>query len=466
MYVKRKDSLMKQQIPVKIGEKYTIIINSLSHNAEGIGRYDGFTIFVPQSIPGDELEVEIISTKKNYARALICKIIKPSPQRIKAKCPVAENCGGCLLQHLSYQNQLLAKQKNVTETLQRVGGLNEVKVAPVMAMKSPWFYRNKASFPVAGQTGNITMGFYQNRSHNIINIKNCAIQHPLINTAMPIIKKHINELKIQPYNEINHTGVIRHIVTRVASSNNEMLIVIVVTKDIGEALRQLATKISQEMSEIKGIVLNINNKCTNVIMADQEKQLYGQSYITDKLLGKQFIISAKSFYQVNVEQTPVLYQQAINKANLQGNEIVVDAYCGTGTIGLILAEKAQKIIGVEIVPAAINDAKKNAKLNNITNAEFHVGKAEKRIPELVKKGLKPNVVVVDPPRKGCDEALLQTISEAEVERIVYVSCNPATLARDLKFLVEQGYKVEGEVGVVDMFPHSGHVESVVGLVRD
>lgn len=457
---------MKKQIPVNINEKYTVIIDSLSHSAEGVARYDGFTIFVPNAIPGDEVEVTIISTKKNYARALITKIIKPSSNRISAKCEVYENCGGCQLQHLKYQEQLTLKQKLVKETLTRVGGLDDISVAPVTGMNDPWQCRNKSSFPVGGQTGDVTMGFYQNRTHNIIDITNCAIQHPLIDKALVIIKEQLNQLNIAPYNEESHKGIIRHVVVRVAPGTNEVLVVLVATKDIGQPFRQLATNISQEMSDIKSVMLNINNKRTNVIMSEVEILLFGRKYIMDKLLGKTFIISAKSFYQVNAVQTPVLYQQAINKANLQGNEIVVDAYCGTGTIGLMLAEKAQKIIGVEIVPAAIKDAKFNAKLNCITNAKFYVGKAEQVIPKLVEEGLEPDIVVVDPPRKGCGEALLQAICEAEVKKIVYVSCNPSTLARDLKYLVEQGYEVEGEVGVVDMFPHSGHVESVVGLVRD
>ncbi len=456
---------MKKQIPVKKGELYTLEIHSLSHNGEGIGRYQGFTVFVPQAVPGDTVEVEIISTKKTYARGLITRIIVSSPNRTPAVCRVSSDCGGCQLQHFNYQAQLNAKQQLVKDALARVGGLQNITVAPVLGMSDPWHYRNKASFPLGGQTGRVKIGFYQPRTHKIIDIDYCHIQHPLINKSLTIIKKLIDNSQIEPYQEINHCGVLRHLIIRIAPGTEEILVALVVNKDIGSPLRQLATAISQEIPEVKGVVLNINEKQTNVIMGNQEITLIGRNYIIDNLLGKSFLISAKSFYQINAVQTPVLYRQAIEKANLQGNEILVDAYCGTGTIGLMLAEQAKQVIGIELIPAAVQDARRNAELNNINNAEFHVGRAEQVIPELISKGLKPDLIVVDPPRKGCDPALLSAIIAAGIFRVVYISCNPATLARDMSILVDNGYQIAGDVQPVDMFGHSSHVECVVRIQR-
>ena len=452
-------------IPVEVGEKYQIEITNLSHNAEGIGRYEGFTIFVPVSIPGDIVNVEIISTKKTYARGLITELVTPSADRVTPSCPIYDECGGCQLQHQIYEAQLRVKQNLVQEAMAHIGGLSEVNVAPVLGMENPWHYRNKASLPVSGKKGDVTIGFYKPRSHDIVNVETCPIQHPLINKALKALRKYINAFWVKPYNEIDHTGVLRHVIIRVAPGTEQLLIVLVINEEDLPALRNVTKALEAALPELTGVVLNINNRKTNVIMGKKETSFLGGKEIVDDLLDRKFIISAQSFYQVNSRQTPVLYQQAIDMADLQGDEVVIDAYCGTGTIGLMLADKADQVIGVDVVPAAIADAKRNAKLNRIMNAQFIVGKAEEVIPRLIREGINPNVVVVDPPRKGCDPALLQAIVKAEVTKVVYVSCNPATLARDLAILVENRYAVSGNVQPVDMFPHTGHVESVVCLVK-
>lgn len=456
--------MKKNVAPVEIGEQYTVEIESITHNAEGVGRYKDFTVFVPVAIPGDIVQVKIVSTKKTYARGIITKVITPSPTRITPPCSVYSTCGGCQMQHQNYLDQLAVKRRIVEEALVRIGGLKEIVIAPVLGMEYPWNYRNKASFPISGTAGNVRIGFYQPRSHELVDITTCPIQHPLIDKSLKVLREQINALQIPPYDESKHTGVLRHFVIRVAAGTGELLIVPVVHNCNYPQLRQLATNIAREIPEVTGIVLNINNKRTNVIMGNEEVCLYGRDYIIDELIGKKFIISARSFYQVNIEQTPVLYQQAIDKADLQGDEIVIDAYCGTGTIGLMLADNAKQVIGVEVVAAAVEDAKRNAEINGIKNAEFHVGKAEEIIPRLVNQGLRPDVVVVDPPRKGCDEALLKAIIDAHVPKLAYVSCSPSTLARDLSYLGEWGYRVQGEVQPVDMFPHTSHVETVVSLM--
>lgn len=456
---------MKQQKEqtVKQGETYRIEIIDLAHDGEGVGRVDGFTVFVPEALPGDVVAARVISVKKTYARALIEKILVRSGQRIIPACPKAEWCGGCQLAHMDYSHQLAWKEKHVREALARLGKI-EAKVLPIIGMENPDAYRNKAQFPVGVAAGNLAMGFYQKRSHQIVDTDYCRIQHPLINKGMRTVKQALMDLGIEPYNETAHTGTVRHAVFRASFSNNTLMIIFVTCADDLPQQDQLIARLRSELSELASVYQNVNPKVTNVIFGPKSKLLWGEPYIVDQIGELKFAISPRSFFQVNPVQTKILYDLVKNAAALTGRETVWDLYCGIGTIGLYLAADAARVVGVESVDEAVADAHCNAELNGIDHARFYVGKAEELASWLLQEGLHPDVVVVDPPRKGCDPGLLATIKTVEVPRLIYVSCNPATLARDLAILTEYGYQVE-YVQPVDMFPDTAHIETVVLMSR-
>ena len=451
---------MKRQIPVKKNEHYIIDIHDLGTRAEGIGKVDDFTIFIEKALPGDKIEARIIKVKKNFAFGKLIKIIGPSPLRQQAKCPVAGECGGCQLQHLTYQGQLDYKRKKVQDVLERIGKVENVEVKPTLGMENPYTYRNKAQFPVRKENGQLKIGFFAPRSHRIIDTDTCDIQHESNTEIIATVRRFLLDYDISIYDEEKHKGLVRHIVTKVGFHTGELMVCIVIN---GNTLPH-SDVLVEKLSTIKGmtsIVLNHNKAKGNVILSSQITNLYGESTIRDYIGDIQFEISPLSFFQVNPVQTEVLYGKALEFAGLTGNETVWDAYCGIGSISLFLAQKAKMVYGVEIVPEAIEDAKRNAALNKIENVEFIVGLAEEVIPEKFKEeGIKADVIVVDPPRKGCDEKLLETIIEMAPKRIVYVSCDPGTLARDLNYLSQKGYSV-AEVQPVDMFPMTGHVESII-----
>lgn len=451
-------------IPIKKNTHFEMTIEDLGSKGEGIGKINDFTIFVEGAIPGDQIEVRIIKVKKTYGFGKLIQIIKPSPKRVIPICPYVKRCGGCQIQHLDYPAQLEYKRKKVIDNLERIGKLTNIKVHPTIGMKNPFHYRNKAQFPVGIKDGKVQIGFYAPRSHDITDIPNCHIQDSISDKILTIIRKYIEDNKIPVYNEEDHKGLIRHILIRTAFQTKEIMVCIVIN---GKTLPH-KEKLIKELTQIfnmTSIVLNHNTKKTNVILGEKITTLWGQDYITDYIGKVKFEISPLSFFQVNPMQTKVLYEKALEYAKLTGEETVWDAYCGIGTISLFLAQKAKQVYGVEIVEAAIEDAKRNAKLNNINNVEFFVGKAEEVIPKTYKeKGIKAEVIVVDPPRKGCDQALLETMVEMNPKRIVYVSCDPGTLARDLKILSEKGYTIE-EVQPVDMFGHTMHVETVALIER-
>jgi 23S rRNA (uracil1939-C5)-methyltransferase len=355
---------------------------------------------------------------------------------------------------MSYEGQLEAKHKQVVEVVKRIGKLDDVVIHPVLGMKNPWSYRNKAQVPVGELEGGLVVGFYQKRSHEIIPMNECYIQ---------AVKDLCEELKIEPYDEVGHKGLLRHIMARYGYYTNESMLVLVTNKMNFAQKDELIARIVAKYPTITSIIQNVNNEKTNVILGNQTIVLYGSETIKDKIGNITFEISARSFYQVNPTQTKVLYDKTLEYTNLNGSETVIDAYCGIGSISLFLAQKAKKVYGVEIVPEAIEDAKRNALINEMTNVEFEVGKAEEVIPNWYKQGISAEVLVVDPPRKGCDEALLNTIIDMKPSKVVYVSCNPATLARDLRVLEDGGYKTV-EIQPVDMFPHTSHVEAVAKLV--
>ena len=441
-------------------------ITDFSSEGQGIGRSEGCAVFVKDSVIGDKIKARILKTKKTYAFGRLEEIIEASPQRTAAPCPVARACGGCQIQMMDYQAQLAFKQRKVLENIRHIGGFEEVPMETILGMEEPYHYRNKAQFPVGkNKEGRIVTGFYAGRTHSIIESRDCLIGVEENQKILDTVTSFMEKQHIAPYDEETGKGLVRHIMTRKGFATGQIQVCLVVNgkKLPGEDV--LADQLF-ELPGVSSFVLNTNTKNTNVIFGDKTRVIRGESYIEDLIGDVRYRISARSFYQVNPEQTKKLYDTALEFADLTGKEDVWDLYCGIGTISLFLAQKAGRVRGVEIVPDAIVNAKENAQLNGIDNAEFFVGKAEEVLPEkYAQDGKRSDVIVVDPPRKGCDEVLLNTMLKMQPERIVYVSCDSATLARDLKILCAGGYKLE-RVRPVDMFPHSVHVETVARLVRE
>ncbi|MFA1512451.1 23S rRNA (uracil(1939)-C(5))-methyltransferase RlmD [Priestia aryabhattai] len=452
----------KLKPPVEKNEYIDVAFEDLTHDGAGVAKVNGFPIFVQNALPGESGQVKVIKVKKGYAFGKLIKHHTISEQRVEAPCPVYKQCGGCQLQHVSYEGQLQFKQKQVKDVMARIGHLPDVPVHSTLGMNDPWRYRNKAQVPVAEREGGLVAGFYQQRSHDIINMDACLIQQQANDDVVQAVKSICEKHGVSAYQEQKHKGSLRHIMARYGLVTGEIMVVIVTRTAELPNKKRIIEDIIEAVPNVKSIVQNVNSKRTNVILGNQTSVLWGEEYIYDYIGDVKFAISAKSFYQVNPEQTKVLYDKALEYADLTGEETVIDAYCGIGTISLFLAQKAKKVYGVEIVPEAIEDAKRNAELNGIHNAEFAVGEAEVVIPNWYKQGIKADVIVVDPPRKGCDEALLNTIIDMKPKKVVYVSCGPATLARDLAILEKGGYETV-EVQPVDMFPHTTHVECVIWM---
>ncbi|WP_102399055.1 23S rRNA (uracil(1939)-C(5))-methyltransferase RlmD [Haloimpatiens massiliensis] len=456
---------MNKEIPVKKNEEYIIDISGMGYDGEGIGKVENFTVFIPGAIEGENAKVKILSVKKNYGYGKLMEIIKPSEKRVAPVCPSFGKCGGCGIQHLDYSYQLQIKRKRVEDALERIGKLERITVHNTIGMDNPYDYRNKVQLPVGeDKNGNIVVGFYAPRSHNIIDIDTCFIQEEVSYKVVQLIKVWMNKYHIKPYNEEKHNGLVRHIMVRKGFKTREVMVVIVTNGDKLPNKDELIKSIVDNIEGIHSIIQNVNSKRTNVILGSKCKTLWGQEHITDYIEKFKFNISPLSFFQVNPGQTEVLYRKALEYADLKGDEVVFDAYCGTGTISLFLSQKSKRVYGVEIIKEAIENARENSKVNNINNAEFIVGKSEEEIPKLISKGIIPDVVVVDPPRKGCEKTLVESICKSNPKKVVYVSCDPGTLARDLAIFHELGYKTE-EVQPVDMFPQTMHVETVCLLTR-
>ena len=518
--------------PVAKNEEYIVEIIGLTHDGEGVGRANGFTLFVHGALPGEKARVHVMKVKKQYGYAKLLELIETSPDRVSAPCEIYKQCGGCQLQHMSYEAQLRWKRQHVIDNLVRIGKLHvegeaakprvkafdaqavgdevngdgfggagesavrtsaeaqvggsvqenglvqdngpvhSVVVHPTVGMDEPWRYRNKAQVPIGmaiadleeGAAGGLIGGFYAQGSHRIIDMDACLIQHERNDEVVRHIKRIGTELGITAYNEESGRGLLRHVVVRTGFVTGELMVVLITNGTHIPNKDQWIAGIRTALPAVNSIVQNVNTRDTNVIFGDETRTLWGSDVIYDELDGIRFAISARSFYQVNPEQTVALYRKAVEYAGLTGQETVIDAYCGIGTISLFLARQAGRVYGVEIVPEAIEDAKRNAELNGIENADFEAGPSEVVIPRWREEGIAADVIVVDPPRKGCDPALLDTIIRMQPERVVYVSCNPSTLARDLRVLEDGGYKTV-EVTPVDMFPHTTHVECVVGICR-
>lgn len=480
---------MSKVIPVEKNKEYVLDINGMGYEGEGVGKIEDFTVFVPGALIGENVKVIIVKVNKNFAFGKLTDVIKKSKYRTEAICSIYKRCGGCQLQHFSYGAQLKFKKQRVEDCIKRIGKLKIKELEPrdnegsqnnsnninpsegdivihdAIGMDSPYRYRNKVQLPVGEKNGEVKIGFYAQRSHEIIHMDECGIQDEAADKVVKLIKEWIEKYSIKTYNEEEHNGIIRHIMIRKAFKTNEIMVVVVTkTKELPHK-DELIDLIFRNINGIKSIIQNVNDKKTNVILGEYSKTLWGSDTISDYIGEFKFNISPLSFFQVNPIQTEILYNKALEYANLTGNEIVFDAYCGTGTISLFLSQKSKRVYGVEIVPEAIENARVNATENNVENVEFIVGQSEKVIPELIAKGVKADVVVVDPPRKGCEKILLESIAKMQPKRIVYVSCDPGTLARDLAILGELGYKTS-EIQPVDMFPQTAHIETVALIVRN
>ena len=437
----------------------------MGQNGVGIGKHDGFTVFVDGALLGETVDVKITKSKKKYAEGVISKVKEKSPHRVERVCnPKYSQCGGCQIQELDYKKQLELKTNIVREDLRRIGGLEDVEVLDAIGMENPFRYRNKAQFPVRLENGKVKIGFYKKKSHDIIDVDKCVIQDVKNDEIIEIIRDYIAEENISIYDEKSHSGVLRHIVTKCGFTSGQVMVVLVATEDRFKNIDRLVGKLKESIEGFNSLVVNINKDRTNVILGRKNINKFGDGKIIDNIGDLKFEISPLSFFQVNPVQTEILYNKALEFADLKEGDRVFDIYCGIGSISLFLAQKAEFVYGVEIVEDAIKDARINAKLNGMDNLEFFVGKAEEVVPEIYKQGKRANVVVVDPPRKGCDEKVLDTIVEMEPERVVYVSCNPSTLARDLRYLEDRGYRCE-KVQPVDLFAHSVHVETVALLSK-
>lgn len=509
-------------VPVAKNDVVTLEMVGMNHDGEGVGRVEGYTLFVQVALPGEVIQAKVLKTKKQYGYAKLLKIIEPSPERVSAPCAIYDQCGGCQLQHLSYEGQLAWKRQLVVDALERIGklrvageqkygGLRDeipdgeraaaevsaagkvdgscpgdsahpelssadvpratadsssegIRVLPTLGMAEPWRYRNKGQVPIGAADGGLVGGFYARGSHRIVDMETCLIQHEDNDAAVRVVKQLGSELGISAYNEETGRGLLRHVVVKKAFRTGEMMLVLVTNgRDIPH-LDAWVGSIRDRLPDVVSICQNVNTRRTNVIFGDETLVLWGKDVIYDYIGDVQFAISARSFYQVNPVQTEVLYRKTVEYAGLTGKETVIDAYCGIGTISLFLAQHAKQVYGVEIVKEAIEDARVNAELNGMSHVTFEVGASEDVIPAWKEQGITADVIVVDPPRKGCDPRLLETILEMKPERVVYVSCNPATLARDLRVLEDGGYTTV-EVTPVDMFPHTTHVECVIGLCR-
>lgn len=458
MYGRSKSYVIKNK-------EYVVDIVDIGQGGVGIGKYEGFTVFVEGGLIQDKVKVRINKSKKNYAVGDIVEIIEKSPFRVDRICSDdLKDCGGCQIQELDYNKQLELKTNEVKQVISRIGKLENVEIHETIGMQSPCRYRNKAQFPIQNINGSTAIGFYKKKSHDVIPTDMCVIQHDINDKIIKIIKTYIQAYNVSIYNETTHTGVLRHLVTKVGFTTNEVMVVLVANGTNLPHLNELASVLKENILGFKTLVLNVNKAKTNVILGKENKVIYGNGKINDYIGDLVFEISPLSFFQVNPVQTEVLYNKALEYAELKENDTVFDIYCGIGSISLFLAQKATKVYGIEIVEDAIKDAKINAKLNNLNNVEFYVGKAEEVVPKMYSEGKTANVVVVDPPRKGCDEKVLDTIVSMKPDRVVYVSCNPSTLARDLAYLDERGYKCV-EIQPVDMFPHTMHVECCAKIVK-
>ena len=451
-------------IPVEKSKEYTVTIEGVSSDGNGVTHIDGFAVFVPQTVEGDVVKIRIEDVKKRFALASLTEIITPSDKRQKMDCEHYEKCGGCQMRHIKYAEQLKIKKNIVENAMRRLGGFEGFTAEEIVGMENPERYRNKMVFPVGSIGGENVCGFYAQKSHDIISLTDCAIGDEINIAINNAVIEYMNENGVSAYDEKTHTGIIRRVFTRKSFSTGEVMVVISANAKTLLRREKLISKLRNISDKIVSIILNINTKRRGAVITDENVTLWGADRISDILCGVNFMISPQSFFQVNPIQTEKLYTRALEYAQLDKNMSVMDIYCGIGTISLCAAKQAKQVIGVEIVEKAIVDAKENAENNGIENAVFYADSAENIVPKLIAQGETPDVVILDPPRKGSDEATLTAIVKAQPKRIVYVSCNPATLARDARFLADNGYTIS-HASAFDLFPHTAHVECVVLMSR-
>lgn len=453
---------------VEKNKEYIFDIISQGYEDEGIAKIDNkYPIFIEGALKGEKVKVRIVKVNKNFAYGKLMEVLEASEERVNPPCAIYKRCGGCKLQHASYKAQLDFKWDRVKDCVSKIGKLDPSIVKYPLGMENPWRYRNKVQLPIGLINGEVKIGFFAPRSHDIIDMESCLIQDEIGDKVVKLTREWIEKFNIRPYNidgEYDEKGIVRHIMIRRGFTTNEVMVVLVTNGENLPHKEEFVDLMVKNIPGIKSVIQNINSKKTNVILGLESKTLWGEDTISDYIGDFRFNISPLSFFQVNPIQTEVLYGKALEYANLTGNEEVFDAYCGTGTITLFLSQKAKKVYGVEIIPQAIDNAWINAKENKVENVEFFVGESEVVIPDLINKGVKADVVVVDPPRKGCDKKLLDAITNIDAKKIVYVSCDPSTLGRDLKVLEENGYKTL-EVQPVDMFPNTAHIENVALLIK-
>lgn len=450
-------------VPVSAGETCTLTIDDLGIHGEGIGKYEGFTLFVPGALPGETIRTRVTLVKKSYAVGTLAEILTPSPERTVPACPVYSACGGCQISHLTYAGQLQAKWRRAAGAVTKIGGYPADIVRPVLAAAHPFGYRNKMAVPAGLSRGRVRLGYYRQGSHTVIPTLSCAIQQEANNRLLVFAETFMNQHGLTPYDEKTHTGCVRHIMGRVGDGGKLMAVIVTATAEL-PCEKEWIREMRDALPELVSLYHNVQSRPGNVILGPKIRCLWGRKTLAASLCGLTFEVSPYSFFQVNPEQAEVLYNTALDFADLTGQETVIDAYCGTGTISLCLARKAKHVIGIEIVPDAIRDAKKNAAANGIAHAEFYAADAGRLMPKLYEEGLSPDVIVCDPVRAGCSEDVLRAAAGMKPRRIVYVSCNPATFARDAARLRPLGYTLV-KVQPVDMFPQTIHVELVSLLVR-
>lgn len=438
-------------------------VEDFGAQGEGICRHEGMAVFVPRALPGEKIAVQIVKVEKRHAFGRVIEVLTPSPARVEPPCPHYVQCGGCVCQHMDYPSQLRFKQKQVEGVMRHIAGL-DIEVRPTIGMEEPWHYRNKTSLPVAGDTEKPVLGYYAARSHRVVEIDSCLIAKKESDVVHGIVREWMRENAVKPYFEETHKGLVRHVMTRVSRAG-EVMVVLVINGDKLPHAEKLLSKLQSALPGLTSLCVSVNKARGNVILGHTYQVIWGEARLRDTLCGHEFWLSPLSFFQVNPVQTEKLYGTALEFAQLTGNELVADVYCGAGTISLMLARHAKRVVGIEIVPDAIRDAKENARRNDVENAEFRVGAAEEVLPELVDAGLCPDVIVIDPPRKGCEESVLLSIAKAKPKRVVYVSCNPATQARDAKILCANGYHAAA-CQPVDMFCQTAGVENVMLFLKN
>lgn len=450
---------------IKKNDRIILEITGMTSEGYGVGKtHEGVAVFVPNSAVGDKLDVLVVKVLKKYCFGKIMEIITPSKDRQEIDCPVFMKCGGCCYRHITYDAELEIKEQKVRDAINRIAGL-DIKINPIVGSDKTDNYRNKAQFPLAqNKDGKTEMGFYGYHSHRVVDTESCRLQPEIFDKIMKVTRDFLQSTNQSIYNEVTHKGDVRHLYIRYGEKTGEIMVCLVVNGNKLKCQDKLINSLKENIPQIKSVILNSNKEKTNVIIGTENKTLYGDKCIIDNLCGLNFRISPNSFYQVNHNQAEKLYEKAKEYARLTGNETLIDLYCGTGTIGLTMARDCKNLIGVEIVPQAIKDAKLNAKINNIENAEFICGDATKCGENLKKSNTKPDVIIVDPPRKGLTNDLIDSINAMNPKRVVYVSCDPGTLARDLKYFDTKGYKAK-EITPFDLFPRTSHVESVVLLTK-